>query len=106
MAVQKPGKLVTDTPMVLFSQAALLPLDQIWLWNAEAHGRDHARTYVAFLVAEAGKLGGDSGVGHHLGRPVPNLPHLRYVVIRRRARGHGHLAVFQQIRDAIVVLQF
>lgn len=40
------------------------------------------------------------------GVPVKAHPGLRYIIIRRSRKGHGHLAVYQVRPDAVRVLQF
>ena len=76
---------------VLLSSAALLDLDEIWDWNVKRYGADHANRYVAFLLAETKQ---SCSTNFFAGNPVPVLPRLSYIVIRRRAkRPPGHLAV-------------
>lgn len=87
---------------VSLSPAALSTLDEIWGWNAQNYGVVHANQYIAFLLAETDKLRSV----YFTGKPVPTLPRLSYIVIRRRRKGHGHLAVYELIGDVIHVLQF
>jgi plasmid stabilization system protein ParE len=87
---------------VSLSPAALLALDEIWDWNARHYGVNHADQYIAFLLAETTKL----ATTYFKGKPVPSMPRLSYIVIRRRRNGHGHLAVYELIDDVIQVLHF
>jgi hypothetical protein len=57
---------------------------------------------IAFLLDETNHL----ATAYFTGKPVPKLPRLSYIVIRRRRKGHGHLAVYELIGDVIEVLQF
>ena len=57
--------------------------------NASNHGHVHADAYLAFLQAWLNKLGTACGQG----KAVSTRPDLRYIIIRRRAKGHGHIAV-------------
>ncbi|HUB24727.1 MAG TPA: hypothetical protein VL992_04795 [Tepidisphaeraceae bacterium] len=51
---------------VRFSPSALVLLDQIWEWNAQKYGADHADEYIAFRRSEAEHLADDWLTG----RPV------------------------------------
>src|SRR5215212_7806555 len=87
---------------VTISEDALRTLDSIWVWNAEHYSLDHAERYVAFLLSETEKL----AVEYLSGRAVPTRPNLRYTVIRRRRKGHGHLAVYEVMGDLVHVLDY
>jgi plasmid stabilization system protein ParE len=87
---------------VSLSPAALLALDEIWEWNAQHYGVEHADKYVTFLLDEANQL----ATWYFRGKPVPQLPRLSFIVIQRRRKGHGHLAVYELIGDMIQVLNF
>jgi len=75
-------------------------LDEIWEWNAGRYGTDHAHRYVGFLFSKLRELSTD----YFLGKAVPTVPRLSYVIIRRRRKGHGHLAVYELIGESIHVL--
>lgn len=85
-----------------YSDAALKSLDQIWDWNAANYGPAHADQYVGFLRSAVDRLATEYAVG----RPVPNRPALKYISIRRRRKGHGHVAVYRVTADAVHVLDF
>jgi plasmid stabilization system protein ParE len=87
---------------VSLSPAALLDLDEIWDWNARHYGVEHATTYIAFLLTETNKL----NTAYFRGKVVASLPRLSYAVIRRRTKGHGHLAVYELFGEVIQVLRF
>src|SRR6266567_3109378 len=87
---------------VSLSPAALRSLDDIWEHNARQYDAEHADKYVAFLLAETNKL----ATKYFLGKAIPTLPRLSYIIIRRRRKGHGHLAVYELIDDVIQVLQY
>jgi len=84
------------------SPAALQSLDEIWGWNARHHGAAHADNYTAFVLEKTNQLTS----ANFRGKPVPTVPRLSYIMIRRRRKGHGHLAVYEVIGDTIHVLQF
>jgi plasmid stabilization system protein ParE len=77
-------------------------LDEIGDWNARTYGPDHAHRYITFLTIETAKL----SALYFTGRPVPTRPKLSYVTIRKRRRGHGHIAVYQLIGDVVYVLTY
>jgi plasmid stabilization system protein ParE len=85
---------------VTVSPTATAELADIWQWNADRYGAGHADEYVGFLRNTIRQL----PVLHKLGRPVTVQPNLRYLVIRRRAKGHGHIAVYRCDEKAIDVL--
>lgn len=87
---------------VSLSPAALQSLDEIWGWNARRYGAAHADKYSAFLLEKTNQL----STTYFLGKAVPTVPRLSYIVIRRRRKGHGHLAVYELVGDTIYVLQF
>ena len=87
---------------VSLSPVALAKLDEIGDWNARIYGPDHAHQYVAFLRAETAKL----ATFYFAGKPVPSRPKLIYITIRKRRRGHGHIAVYQVISDVVYVLTY
>ena len=87
--------------VVKLSAAALDTLSDIWLWNATHYGSAHADGYVRFLEAAFETLTWAETVG----RPVPDRPEYRYLLIKRRAGGHGHVAVFQVDGEQVTVLR-
>ena len=87
---------------VELSASALAKLDEIGDWNAQTYGAEHAHEYVSFLKAETAKL----STLYFLGKRVPNRSNLHYIVIRKRRRGHGHIAVFELIGDVIYVITY
>ena len=95
---RKPPKL-----KVQFSPRAQNSLDEIWEWNAKTHDSDHAENYVAFLERNANGL----ATAYLTGKIIPTAPELRYVIIRRNPRGHGHVVIYKIVADSYVnVLNF
>jgi plasmid stabilization system protein ParE len=86
---------------ISLSTAARETLREIWLWNADRYGAQHADGYLRFLENAIGTLARPEIAG----RPVPGRSDLRYLLFRRRAGAHGHLAVFHAIGEQITVLQ-
>lgn len=78
------------TLTVVYAAKALKELDEIWDWNDERHGSDHADQYVEFLERQIDALSSD----HRLGKQVGFRPELSYILIRRKSKGHGHIAVY------------
>ena len=90
MAPRSPRLTLVVTP------AAARDLSGIWDYNAEVYGPDHADRYLEFLDGRTRQLETDPTKG----KPVPERPDLRYLIIRRR-RGAGHVAVYR-VRDQTV----
>jgi plasmid stabilization system protein ParE len=88
--------------MVSLSPAAIARLAEIGAWNARTYWADLAHFYVAFLRAETAKL----ATLHLTGKPVPSRPKLKYTTIRKRRRGHGHVAVNELIGTVVYVLNY
>jgi len=76
---------------VIRSSTAIDELDGIWRWNAARYGAPHADTYLQYLKESIAGLAS----GYARGKTVSTRPDLHYVVIRRRAGGHGHIAVYK-----------
>jgi len=76
---------------VVYAASALNQLDEIWDWNRRHYGVGHANQYLEFLRRHIDALDGE----HRRGKQVASRPELRYIVIRRKSRGHGHIAVYQ-----------
>jgi len=85
---------------VTVSPTATAELLDIWRWNADRYGQRHADDYVGFLRNSLQQL----PVLHALGQPVTVRPEFRYVLMRRRTKGHGHLAVYRCDDKTIDVL--
>jgi len=84
-------------PAVVYAPTALEELDDIWDWNERTHSREHAVGYIEFLTKNIDGL----KRRYAQGNPVGARPDLRYILIRRKARGHGHVAVYR-FNDATV----
>lgn len=84
MAGDKPPLTVIRSP------AAIDELQEIWQWNARFYSVNHADEYLRFLQDAIANLGS----ANTKGRQVIGRPDLRYIIVRRRARRHGHVAVY------------
>jgi plasmid stabilization system protein ParE len=84
MATEKPALTIIHSP------AAIDELHGIWTWNAQTYGTVHADRYLRYLKICIDKL----AVEPQRGRPMSARPDLRYILIRRKSRGHGHVAVY------------
>jgi plasmid stabilization system protein ParE len=82
------------------SPTATAELADIWHWNAERYGPDHADRYTEFLRSAIRQL----PARHKRALPVPGNAEFRYSVIRRGSKGHGHIAVFRVRKQLIEVL--
>jgi plasmid stabilization system protein ParE len=87
---------------VCISPGATAILADIWVWNADRYGVAHADAYRSFLISQVEKL----STTFFKSQPVPRRARLSYITIRRRKRGHGHVAVFERIGESITVLYF
>jgi len=74
-------------------------LAEIWRWNAERYDEAHATKYLDFLERHTRALRTE----YLRGRTVPIRPSYRYITIRKRAKGHGYVVVYQ-IRDTEVFI--
>ena len=76
---------------VVFAPAAMTALTRIFDHNAERYGIDRASGYELFLLDRIRDLARDP----QSGKTVDTDPSFRYVVIRRRSRGDGHVAAYR-----------
>ena len=73
------------------SPTALRELRQIWWWNAERHSNLHADEYVQTIRRATDSLAQDFSAGGSLGAGSG----LRYMLVRRKQKGHGHVVVYR-----------
>jgi plasmid stabilization system protein ParE len=85
---------------VIQSATAIDELDDIWRWNAHHYSSPHADKYLRYLKESIATLSGNFAVG----KTVGSRPDLRYVLIRRRVSGHGHVAVYNFTDTEVHVL--
>jgi plasmid stabilization system protein ParE len=85
---------------IRYSPTAIAELDDIWRWNAERYSLPHADEYLQFL---RGKIA-DLARNHAKGRALGSRPDLHYIVAKRRARGHGHVAVYTFNDEEVLIL--
>ncbi len=83
-----------------FVSAARLELEEIWQWNERRYGAEHASRYFRFLRSQIDVLSTD----HDRGKELPANPDLRFLLIRRKPRGYGHIAVYEIRAAAIIIL--
>jgi plasmid stabilization system protein ParE len=83
------------------TRAADADLTEIWIDNVDRYSIEHADKYHAFLLERMDRLTEYPA----LGRPAANFPNLRYLVIKRRASGHGHAAYYEVHPDVIRVVR-
>lgn len=76
---------------VIYAPRALKQLDEIWDWNEQIYSRSHAARYIDFLERRIDAI----GEIYQQGWPVESHPGLYYLVIRRKAKRHGHIAVYR-----------
>jgi len=75
---------------VVYSARARRQLNEIWDWNFAQYGEAHADGYIEFL-----QTGVDALAKHpNRGKPVESRPGVRYYVIRRKSKGHAHIAIY------------
>ncbi len=85
---------------VILADDAIDQLDDIWRWNAERYGSAHADKYSAFLKRSIDAL----DKNYFRGKPIEAHPELRYILVRRKNRGHGHVAVYTFDSQSVDVL--
>ncbi len=85
---------------VILSPTAVGELYAIWEWNAEHYSPSHADAYVGYLKHRIGHL----AKMHAKGKPVSIRPDLRYILVRRKSKGHGHLVVYRVQGQEVHVL--
>jgi plasmid stabilization system protein ParE len=84
---------------VVVAAEAQTELREIWQWNVERWGVPHADSYLDFLDQQIYNL----GTAAKNGKIVESQPRLRYLLIKRRRGGHGHIAVYYVAANEIVV---
>jgi plasmid stabilization system protein ParE len=94
---EKPRRLILSYSLLVKPRLA-----EIWRWSAERFGEKHATKYVDFLESRTRVLESD----YLKGKPVPNRPSYRYVVLKTRAKGHGYVVVYQIRPSDIFVLYY
>jgi plasmid stabilization system protein ParE len=85
---------------VIYSRETRGQLDEIWEWNNTQYGGDHVDQYVAFLEDQIDSL----GKSFELGRRIGSKPSRRYMLVRRRPGGHGHVVVYEFDDNHVTVL--
>ncbi len=93
MASRKPHLTVS------LSRAVENELDEIYRYSIGKHGQKTADRYIALLEEKIYGLATE----HHRGKTVGANPGLRYLVIKKRSSGDGHLAVYRVDEAAVTV---
>ena len=75
---------------VAIAQEAEDELDQIYRYNILNRGLRAADLYLAFLRSKIAGL----ATTHGAGRPIKGRPDLQYLLMKKRGRGDGHVAVY------------
>jgi plasmid stabilization system protein ParE len=88
------------TLTVVYAAKALKQLDEIWDWNQENYSVEHAKRYIEFLEGHIDALRD----GYDRGKQISSRPELRYILIRQKSRGHGHIAVYKVKESQVRVL--
>jgi len=77
-------------------------LADIWRWNAQRYDASHANEYIEFLKKRAYELETDYSRGHR----VPKYSAYRYVTIKKKSGGHGHVLIYLIQKKEICALYF
>jgi len=85
---------------VVVSPKAASDLDQIYRYNAKKRGLTPADRYIAFLRTKIASL----AIDYDEGKPVEVRPNLRYLLMKKRSGGDGHIAVYR-IEDATATVR-
>lgn len=85
---------------IALSVTARVELLEIWNYNAESHNIDHADDYEAFLIAGIASL----ATRPEAGMPIDGFPDRRALTMKRKPRGHGHVAIYRVGTDTIRIL--
>jgi plasmid stabilization system protein ParE len=85
---------------VVITPEAQDELADIWAWDAKERGIVHADRYLDFLTKSIFALTGT----YASGASVSTRPDYRFIVIRRRSKGHGHVAVYTVGETQVTVL--
>jgi plasmid stabilization system protein ParE len=75
---------------VVIAPAVVDEFHRIWSWSAGRFGEIQADAYLAFLKGRISRL----ARRYSTGMKVAHRPDLHYVIVRRRASGHGHVVVY------------
>lgn len=85
---------------VIRSPVAQDELHGVWVWNAQHYGPSHADSYLRFIEQSIKRLEHE----YALGNSVAARPDLRYMIMRRKATGHGHVVVYRHNDKQVDVL--
>jgi len=88
---------LTGRPVVIAPKAAI-DIAEIYNYNAERRGVTPADRYEAFLKARIYSLATE----YDRGKIVEARPELRYLLVKKRSGGDGHLAVYRVDNAGVV----
>lgn len=86
---------------LLYSSEARQALLEIGAYNEQTYGREHARAYLRFLRNEIRSLLEYPAKGTIL----LDRQELRFLVVRKNSRGHGHVVVYRISENYINVIR-
>ena len=87
---------------LIYSANSIDDLGEIWDWNAAQHGETHANQYLEFLKKHILRIVESKNPG----KEVPTRDSFRYLVIKRRNRGYGHIIIFQIEEESMLILHY
>jgi plasmid stabilization system protein ParE len=77
-------------------------LAEVWRWNADRYGVAHADDFVNFLKEKTRALETEFSKG----RVIPTRPSYHYITLKKRARGHGYVVVYQILPTEVYVFYY
>ena len=93
-------KLGRPRLVVVYSPEALDEIDEIAAWNQINYGDARAIQYIKFLTGHIDRL----EANYPKGRKVDGRADLRYIQIRKRSKGHGHVALYTVDPGAVTII--
>lgn len=94
------GSRKWPTLKVIYTASALRELDEIWDWNRGHYSEEHAEQYVKFLEDHIESLSTDRSRE----RQVISRPNVNYILMQRKSKRHGHVAVYRIFGGQIEIL--
>jgi plasmid stabilization system protein ParE len=85
---------------VTYAETARRQLAEIWNWNSERYGAEHADEYIELLRQTIRKLSAEPDRG----QIVDVRPQSRFFLIQKKSKRHGHIAVYEVDQTHLNVL--